>query len=104
MRTNVFKMLAACILLLMSLSVRAQAIEPSETLTEITKSDNCKVYSLTAKVKMGKYGLELYQKGKERIRVLEEDWRFWGTRGGATRRLRSRVGDESSGVRGRQIC
>ena len=47
MRTNVFKMLAACILLLMSLSVRAQAIEPSETLTEITKSDNCKVYSFT---------------------------------------------------------
>ena len=45
MRTNVFKMLAACILLLMSLSVRAQAIEPSQTLTEITKSDNCKVYS-----------------------------------------------------------
>lgn len=45
MRTNVFKMLAACFLLLMSLSVRAQAIEPSETLTEITKSDNCKVYS-----------------------------------------------------------
>lgn len=45
MRTNVTKTLAACFLLLMSLSVRAQAIEPSETLTEITKSDNCKVYS-----------------------------------------------------------
>ena len=43
MRTNVTKTLAACILLLMSLGVRAQAIEPSETLTEITKSDNCKV-------------------------------------------------------------
>lgn len=33
MRTNVTKTLAACVLLLMSLSVRAQAIEPSQTLT-----------------------------------------------------------------------
>lgn len=45
MRKNLTTIMAVFALLMMPLNIKSQGVEPSQTLTEITHSDNCVVYS-----------------------------------------------------------